>query len=107
MKSILLKLGYEISGDLRATYQFVTHKYETTKDELLKKKLGSDLYAIKSEIDLKCLNNNEIGCDSKDLYGDYYLKRGDTYHSPRTFRKYSIKIRGGNKAPPPLIDTLK
>jgi tetratricopeptide (TPR) repeat protein len=109
LKSILLKLAYEVSGDLQATFQFVSHSYETTKDRLLKEKLHSDLYAIKAEIDLKCLNNNRGGCDTKDLLGDPYVKRGITYHSQRTFRKYALKRRGENKSSPQksVLDTIK
>ena len=109
LKSILSKIQYEVSGDLQATYQLVQFNYENAIDDHLKQRLGADLYAIKAEIDLKCLNNNKSGCELKDQDGDQYQKRGDQYYSVKSFRKYGIKIRGEDKSSPDnqLINTIK
>jgi hypothetical protein len=109
LKSILSKIEYEVTGDLAATYKLVNFNYENTKDDHLKQRLWSDLYAIKAEIDLKCLNNAGSSCEMKDQAGVFYEKRGDLFYSERSFRKYGIKIRGEDKSSPQalLINTIK
>lgn len=107
--SIVNKLKYEVTGDLKTTFDLVALNYQNTKDEHLKARLWTDLYAIKAEIDLKCLNNNQVLCEKKDLNGDFYLKQGNQFHSVKKFKKYEIKKRGENKASPQdlLIDTIR
>jgi hypothetical protein len=109
LRSIISKISYEVSGDLTETYKLVQYNHEVAKDENLKQRLWSDLYAIKAEIDLKCLNNNGSGCAMKDEAGELYQKRGHAYYSVRPFSKYGIKIRGENKSPPQnqMINTIK
>ena len=38
-----------------------------------KKYFAKNLYALKSEIDLKCLNSQGSNCDKVDFDGNYYL----------------------------------
>ena len=109
LHSIVNKLKFEATGDLSSTYELVKYNYETTKDEHLKKRLLLDLYAIKAEKDLICLNNSGAECEMKDLNDEPYQKRGDNYYSARRFKKYRIKKRGENNVSPQelLIDTIK
>jgi hypothetical protein len=109
LRSIISKIKYEVTGDLSETYKLVSYNYEIAKDDNLKQRLWSDLYAIKAEIDLKCLNNQNSGCALKDQAGELYQRRGDAFFSLRPFRKYGIKIRGEDKSPPQdrLIYTIK
>lgn len=93
LKSIINKLKYGLSHDLEATFQLVLLNYQSTKDKTLKERLWRDLYSIKAEIDLKCLNEKKSNCSIKDLEGNKYIKKGDIYYSPQPILKYGIKTR--------------
>ncbi len=97
LKSIINKLKYGISNDLEATFQLVHLNYESTKDAHLKERLWKDLYAIRAEIDLNCLNHGQINCHYKDFNGNPYIKKTDGYHSAQLILKYGIKIRNLDK----------
>lgn len=107
--SIINKLRLETGTNLEEVFKLVLHDYETTRDETLKKRLRADLYALKAEIDLTCLNNEKSACDYLDLDGKAYIKRGETYHSPKLFVPYRIKRREAQKLPSENkpIDTIK
>lgn len=109
LHSIVNKLRLEAGTSLEIIYQLVLHNYETTEDETLKRKLERDLYAIKAEIDLKCLNNNGPNCSSRDFDGDPYIKRGNTYYASKEFLLYRINKRGETTSPLPRknLNTIK
>lgn len=108
-KSIVSKLKVETGMDLKEIFQLVLHNYENTPDETLKKRLLADLYSIKAEIDLKCLNNSGQNCELKDLDGMPYLKVRDSYKSAKTFLPYKIKRRNSKleSHATKQIDTIK
>lgn len=91
--SIINKLKYGISQDLEATFLLVFHNYQSTKDNYLKLRLAKDLYAIRAEIDLDCLNKGLQNCRTKDLHGTLYIKNSSGYHAPEAFLKYQIHQR--------------
>ncbi len=99
IQSIINKLRVTTGIDLKEVFQLVLHHYATTKDETLKKKLSRDLYALKAEIDLKCLNNNKGDCDEKDINGEPYILNNDQYYSPQTFLRYRINKRSTSDTP--------
>jgi hypothetical protein len=93
LRSIINKLKYGLSNDLDATFQLVLLNYNSTKDEYIKARLWKDLYSIKAEIDLNCLNMSQTNCSLKDLNGVPYIRKADGYHANKLFLKYGIKIR--------------
>lgn len=95
LKSLVIKLRLQTSEtDLEIAFDSVKHLYEQTENEFLRKKLWANLYAIKSEIDLDCLNSLEVKyCDPKDLNGDLYIKKGETYISPKPFKPYKLYMK--------------
>jgi hypothetical protein len=95
IQSIINKLNVSTGINLEEVFKFVLHQYENTKDEYLLRKLKNDLYAIKAQIDLKCLNNNQTNCETKDLEGNSYILRADGYHTLKKFRPYRISSRKG------------
>lgn len=99
IRSIINKLKVASGVDLEEIFKLVYHNYSTTKDEGLKRRLSGDLYAIKAEIDLKCLNNNGTGCSYKDIDGNNYINRDGQYYSPKLFLRYQINKRGAEKLP--------
>lgn len=106
--SIVNKLKLE-SGNVSLTtiFSLVHDQFKASKDEALQKKLSKDLYAIKAEIDLKCLNNKETGCELLDFYGYAYIKKNDVYHTQQEFLPYRIKKRGDPRDLPKSITTFK
>lgn len=107
IRSIINKLKVASGVDLEEIFKLVYHNYSTTKDEGLKRRLSGDLYAIKAEIDLKCLNNNGSNCSYKDIEGNYYINKDGLYYSPKVFLKYQINKRGAEKLPSVRINFIK
>lgn len=101
-----LKLG---SGqlDLQSIFPLVYEQFNSTDDEGLREKLRRDLYSIKAEIDLICLNNNKPGCDNSDFNGTPYIKKRDGFHSSSSFKLYRLKRRGDETVPSQNITTIK
>lgn len=99
IKSIINKLRLELGIPLQEIFQLVLFNYETTTDETLKRKLRNDLYRIKAEIDLDCLNSNKDGCDLKDFFGNKYQKKNGTYKALLEFTPYRIKRAERNNSP--------
>lgn len=109
LQSIINKLRVSTGIELQEVFKLVHHNYETTKDEALKHRLLKDLYSIKAEIDLKCLNNSIAECDNKDLDGTPYIKKGSYYYSPKPFLQYRINKRSEDDRTPEQkrIDFIK
>lgn len=90
IESIVNKLKYEVNGDKKVAMQFLHDHYEKTEDKTLKKKLLGDLYSLKAEIDLECLNGGGKQCDTKDLYGDSYILSSGKYQAQRPYLPYKL-----------------
>ncbi len=93
LRSILNKLMLSEGTDLETIYNLVLHNYETTRDENLKNKLKSDLYSIRVEIDLTCLNNQKTNCQFRDPDGNNYIRKGDKYFPNKEMRPFRITNR--------------
>jgi tetratricopeptide (TPR) repeat protein len=92
LKFIIKKLNYETTGDFETTLQFLLYSLENAKDDqVLKKKLSQDIYALKAQHDLDCLNSQDISkCDRIDAQGNPYVQRGETWEAIRPFKPYKI-----------------
>lgn len=91
LKSLIPKLMYQQQGSLKEVFPIVLSIFNNEPEgTFLKKKLKKDLYAIKAEIDLTCLNNKEFNCDRYDINGDPYIKKGDNFVSPKPFKRYKL-----------------
>lgn len=99
LNSIITKLQLATGMSLDEIFGLVLFNYESTKDEALKNKLRKDLYAIKAEIDLICLNNNKPNCERKDLDGNDYILKGNNYYTAKPFLLYRINKRGETPSP--------
>jgi hypothetical protein len=93
IKSIINKIKASLGTDLKEVFQLVLYNYQTTKDTTLKKRLHSDLYALKAEIDLFCLNNNSKNCSKLDFNNVPYQFSEGAYKSFYRFEPYRIKKR--------------
>lgn len=92
LRSIVHKFDYEITNDKTLTFKLLKDTYQNLADEsYLKKRVKSDLYALKAQIDLECLNSGKDGCSKIDFYGnDYYIESG-IYKSRSEFDNYRLK----------------
>lgn len=92
LPSIVHKLKLETGEDPEAIFLLVYDRYQKTHDEFLKDKLYGDLYSIRAEIDLNCLNAGRSGCRTNDLNGTAYIKKSDgRYHTIKPFHRYRLK----------------
>lgn len=99
ISSIINKLKYESGEDLESIYKLVLHNYETSGDERLRQKLRGDLFSIKTEIDLLCLNQKRENCSLEDIDGNKYVLKDGSYHSTKPFLLYRINKRGRTESP--------
>jgi tetratricopeptide (TPR) repeat protein len=93
VKSIIAKLSYSAGTSLKETFNIVKEMRNSEAAPQIIKKLDLDLYSIKAELDLECLNTSESGrCETKDYLGNFYIKRKDKYHAVKAFKKYRLNI---------------
>ena len=93
LRSITNKLRLQVDGNLENIFALVLLNYQSAKDELFKKRLRKDLFNIKTEIDLKCLNAHKNDCSNTDLDGDSYIQEHGIYKSSKPFRPFRIQMR--------------
>ncbi len=101
-KTLLVKLKYEHSGNLELAYAAISDIYQKeAKDSYLRKRLESDLYAIKATIDLQCLNSGQDNCSMTDYLGDPYIQASGQYKAAKAFTPYQLhKKKRDTKVPP-------
>jgi hypothetical protein len=92
LSSLLAKLKYSKTKDLKSTYLIISDMLINTSDEIIKQKLKRDLYSIKATIDLNCLNSpiKNSNCSKEDYEGNSYIKKGEVYFAPLNFNKYRL-----------------
>lgn len=92
IKSLIPKLQYETNNDLTIIYPIILNMYlSEPENSPLKNRFEKDLYAIKAEIDLNCLNSGQShNCKTRDFNGLSYIKKGAHYVAPRDFKKYRL-----------------
>lgn len=91
LESLINKIQFKITPDLELIYKLVSENYHNTqKGSPLKRKLKSDLYAIKAQIDLECLNQKNKNCSLNDFEGNFYIKKNGSYIAPKEFKFYQM-----------------
>lgn len=89
--SLLNRIKYQATGDLELAFQALWDNYQNSPDGFIKNKMHSDLYAIKAELDLKCLNSKDDStCDRVDLEGNRYLFQSGSFIAPKDFTPYQL-----------------
>lgn len=92
LPSVVNKLKLETGYDTKSIYLLILERFEKTEDPYLKEKLRSDLYALKAEIDLECLNAGRSGCERRDFEGvPYQLGREGRFKAGREFHPYRLR----------------
>lgn len=96
IRVIVSKLKFEMNQDFDLALLFLKDLIESTKDNFLKEKLKKDLYAVKAERDLSCLNNKKNNCERFDSLGVPYFKKGEIFYSRTQFTPYRLKRKPKN-----------
>jgi tetratricopeptide (TPR) repeat protein len=84
------------NGNLEDAYKIILESYNSLNDknDFLGQKIYSNLYAIKSEMDLKCLNNHGMNCSLVDFDKNSYLKNADgIYQAQKKWIPFRIKTK--------------
>jgi len=91
IKTLAYKLRFESNQNLEFALKFLEDTFKTEKDIFLKKKILKDMYAIRAQIDLNCLNSNNKNCNKLDMDGKKYIESNGKFIAPKKFIKYGIK----------------
>ncbi len=90
IKLIVGKLNLELNQNFDVTILFLKDLIASTQDKYLKERLIKDLYAVKAEKDLICLNRNQKNCDKLDSLGLPYLKKNNIYEAQLKFKQFRV-----------------
>lgn len=94
LPSLIARIKSE-NNDLIGAFNLLLETFKISPENSpLRTKLARDLYAIKAELDLECLNSNKENCSYQDFYGQNYRFDGRRYYSELSFEKYRVKKRG-------------
>lgn len=95
LSSLIAKLKFGIHNDLEVILPVLQELYELEKDNgPLRYKLKKDIYAVKAQIDIECLNLKKSNCSKLDANGDPYLVKDGSYKSSSPFKPYiGLKLR--------------
>lgn len=85
------------NGDLEDAFHLLMNQYVkiNDKESFLAKKIMEFLYAIKAEIDLKCLNQHPGSkeCSTKDVEGNDYVLKNGLYQAQRQWTAFKMRQR--------------
>jgi tetratricopeptide (TPR) repeat protein len=90
LQFIINKLRYETGQNYETTFEFLKQSYDNSRDENLRNKLLSDLYALKAQRDINCLNEGGHECDRLDLEGNAYKIRNGKWVATKEFRAFRV-----------------
>ena len=94
IKSLVVKLEYENKLDLNISFNSLLEIYsKEPNDTLLKKKIHDELYAIKAQIDLECLNSKKSNCSTKDFDNNPYTLSNDIFKASKEFKQFRLYKR--------------
>lgn len=93
LPTLLLKLKTKQRGVVDETiYSSLLAQYNKLDDQQKKSsRLKNDLYAIRAEIDLECLNSNKNICNRYDFFGNQYIEEQGNFTTELIFKKFRIK----------------
>lgn len=91
VKLIINKLKFETGTyDYDLAIMYLHQQLSQEQDPLFKDKLQADLYALKAEKDLQCLNNNGNNCDRYDAENYPYIFKDNKWTTRKPFLPYRI-----------------
>lgn len=80
-------------GQPEVAFYLLKSMYDQLKDKdtILGRKVHENLYALKSEIDLTCLNSHKSNCEYKDFDGYFYVKKNNVYGALKEWKPFRVK----------------
>jgi hypothetical protein len=90
VKFLIRKIQFETDRNFDIPIGFLEITLSNTKDPELKSKIIADLYSLKVERDLECLNGGGNECSKRDPEGHYYQLNNKIWVAPRAYRPYRI-----------------
>jgi hypothetical protein len=87
------KLLNQSVGPEDALHYSIESLKRTPKDTAIYSKIQDNIYSLKAQIDLDCLNSKKTNCSLTDYFGNYYLVKNGVYRSLLTSKKIKLNIR--------------
>lgn len=100
--TIVMKLKAELGQSLDSILLGIQGILETTTDERLRRKLETEIYAVKAERDITCLNAGRKDCSTTDARGAPYVRVLNKFFSRDPFLPYRLKRKGDQRATQPV-----
>jgi len=97
IRFIINKLRLQQTNDYDAAMAFLQERLKDVKDGPLKDKITKDIYALKADHDLDCLNKNKQDCSRIDAYGEAYKKENFKWKAKREYLPYKIHLKAGTR----------
>ncbi|MAZ48782.1 MAG: hypothetical protein CME65_09470 [Halobacteriovoraceae bacterium] len=95
MQTLLYKLKFQSNSmspeDTLESLKIVLQEIEN--QPVLKGQIESDIYALKSFIDLKCLSEGRDNCEKIDFEGNPYIFKNGEWVTPKAIKPYGIKYK--------------
>lgn len=85
-------------GNIQDAYVIINSLYENSPEgSAIKKKHKKNLFFLKTELDLECLNSGKTNCSQLNPNGIPYIRSGDGWKSPEKWTPYRVKKRKKKK----------
>jgi len=81
IKFLVNKLKFEEEKNFEQAIEFLNLQLETVQDNFLKHKIEKDIFSLKVESDLNCLNSNLPNCNRTDPNGINYIFEKNRWRS--------------------------
>jgi hypothetical protein len=91
--SLINKLRFEVTGDFNLALIFLRDRLNQTQDPYIKKKIQDEIYSLKAEMDLDCLNRKKNNCNKFDEDGIPYRKNeNNKWVALKKFKRYQLNL---------------
>lgn len=75
---------------LKDVYQHLYETWSRSDNAIIKSKLADYLYSIKAEIDLGCLNRQDLNCEKRDFEGNAYIFNSSLWSAAKPWKEFSL-----------------
>lgn len=90
LKFVISKLLFETTNNYETTMEFLNYNFTTSQDPVIRNKMAKDMYALKADKDLMCLNAGRTDCSRLDADGERYIYRNGKWGAYKTYIPYKI-----------------
>jgi len=90
IKILVNKLKFEKNRNFEQAIDFLNLQVENINDDFLKHKLQKDIFSLKVERDLDCLNSHQINCNQYDPNGEKYIYKNNHWKSKKNIPNFKL-----------------